>query len=114
MTYYKIIIQKVVSEQTENSQRIFVFAGSNCQEEEKRGQPNYEHLEEDLHVLIAVEDTQERASVRLDKAVDEIKTLMKPVVTIIFFYFLWNSDSAQSIINMNHIQQYDVYQIKNI
>ncbi|XP_028409560.1 protein quaking-like [Dendronephthya gigantea] len=48
-------------------------------EEEKRGQPNYEHLEEDLHVLIAVEDTQERASVRLERAVNEIKMLMKPV-----------------------------------
>ena len=31
------------------------------QEEEKRGQPNYEHLDEDLHVLILVEDTEERA-----------------------------------------------------
>ena len=30
-------------------------------EEEKRGQPNYEHLEEDLHVLLMVEDTEERA-----------------------------------------------------
>ena len=50
------------------------------QEEEKRGQPNYEHLEEDLHVLIAVEDSEDRATMRLDRAVNEIKMLMKPVV----------------------------------
>ncbi|XP_046849731.1 protein quaking-like isoform X1 [Xenia sp. Carnegie-2017] len=48
-------------------------------EEEKRGQPNYEHLEEDLHVLIAVEDSEDRATMRLDRAVNEIKMLMKPV-----------------------------------
>eukprot|EP00794_Sanderia_malayensis_P000278 gene278-903_t len=47
-------------------------------EEEKRGQPNYEHLEEDLHVLIMVEDTDDRARLRLAKAVDEIKILMTP------------------------------------
>lgn len=61
-------------------QVLILFCFPLWQEEEKRGQPNYEHLEEDLHVLITVEDTQERASIRLDKAVDEIKILMKPVV----------------------------------
>ncbi|XP_022781967.1 protein quaking-like isoform X1 [Stylophora pistillata] len=48
-------------------------------EEEKRGQPNYEHLEEDLHVLISVEDTEERAKLRLAKAVERAKDLLQPV-----------------------------------
>lgn len=48
-------------------------------EEEKRGQPNYEHLEEDLHVLISVEDTEERAKLRLAKAVEKAKDLLQPV-----------------------------------
>lgn len=48
-------------------------------EEEKRGQPNYEHLEEELHVLISVEDTEDRAQVRLAKAVERVKDLLQPV-----------------------------------
>lgn len=48
-------------------------------EEEKRGQPNYEHLEEDLHVLISVEDSEERAKMRLNKAMDKVKELLQPV-----------------------------------
>jgi len=47
-------------------------------EEEKRGQPNFEHLDEDLHVLIMVEDTDDRARLRLAKAIDEMKILMTP------------------------------------
>ncbi|XP_078373231.1 protein quaking-A-like [Oculina patagonica] len=48
-------------------------------EEEKRGQPNYEHLDEDLHVLLSVEDTEDRAKLRLAKAVDKVKELLQPV-----------------------------------
>ncbi|XP_031553130.1 protein quaking-like isoform X2 [Actinia tenebrosa] len=48
-------------------------------EEEKRGQPNYEHLDEDLHVLISVEDTEDRCRVRLQKAVDRVQQLLRPV-----------------------------------
>lgn len=58
----------------------FIFA-SVLQEEEKRGQPNFEHLDEDLHVLIMVEDTDDRARLRLSKAVEEIKILMTPPVS---------------------------------
>jgi len=47
-------------------------------EEEKRGQPNYEHLEEDLHVLLMVEDTEERARLKLQKAVEEVNFLLTP------------------------------------
>lgn len=57
------------------------------QEEEKRGQPNYEHLEEDLHVLISVEDTEERAKLRLAKAVEKAKDLLQPVVCWLGFVF---------------------------
>ncbi|KXJ17106.1 protein quaking isoform X2 [Exaiptasia diaphana] len=48
-------------------------------EEEKRGQPNYEHLDEDLHVLISVEDTEDRCIARLQKAVDKVRELLRPV-----------------------------------
>lgn len=48
-------------------------------EEDKRGQPNYEHLEEDLHVLISVEDTEDRGKLRLAKAVEKVKDLLQPV-----------------------------------
>ena len=53
------------------------------QEEEKRGQPNYEHLDEDLHVLILVQDTEERAKLRLAKGVEKEKELLQPVVSLI-------------------------------
>ncbi|XP_020630819.1 protein quaking-like [Orbicella faveolata] len=48
-------------------------------EEEKRGQQNYEHLDEDLHVLISVEDTEDRAKLRLAKGVEKVKDLLQPV-----------------------------------
>ncbi|XP_065653199.1 protein quaking-B-like isoform X1 [Hydra vulgaris] len=47
-------------------------------EDEKRGLPNYEHLDEDLHVLIMVEDTEERAHLKLQKTVEEVNFLLTP------------------------------------
>jgi len=47
-------------------------------EDEKRGQPNFEHLEDDLHVLIMVEDTEERARLKLQKSVEEVNFLLTP------------------------------------
>ncbi|XP_066906525.1 protein held out wings isoform X2 [Halyomorpha halys] len=47
-------------------------------EEASRGKPNWEHLNEDLHVLITVEDTENRARVRLARAVEEVKNLIIP------------------------------------
>ncbi|XP_014262667.1 protein held out wings isoform X3 [Cimex lectularius] len=47
-------------------------------EEASRGKPNWEHLSEDLHVLITVEDTENRAKVRLARAVEEVKNLIIP------------------------------------
>ncbi|XP_019727667.1 protein quaking-A isoform X2 [Hippocampus comes] len=47
-------------------------------EEQNKGKPNWEHLNEDLHVLIAVEDTQTRAEIKMRRAVEEVKKLLVP------------------------------------
>lgn len=52
------------------------------QEEQNRGKPNWEHLNEDLHVLLTVEDTQSRAEIKMRRAVDEVKKLLVPAVSI--------------------------------
>jgi protein quaking len=48
-------------------------------EEANRGKPNWEHLNDKLHVLITVEDSNNRANVKIQRAVDEIKKLLIPV-----------------------------------
>lgn len=50
-------------------------------EEQNRGKPNWEHLNEDLHVLITVEDAQNRAEIKLKRAVEEVKKLLVPAVS---------------------------------
>ncbi|XP_052640825.1 KH domain-containing RNA-binding protein QKI isoform X3 [Harpia harpyja] len=45
---------------------------------QNRGKPNWEHLNEDLHVLITVEDAQNRAEIKLKRAVEEVKKLLIP------------------------------------
>jgi protein quaking len=45
-------------------------------EDQNRGKPNWEHLNDDLHVLITVEDTENRAAMKLQRAVDEVKKLL--------------------------------------
>ncbi|CAG5123101.1 unnamed protein product, partial [Candidula unifasciata] len=47
-------------------------------EDQNRGKANWEHLHEELHVLITVEDTQSRAEVKLQKAKDEVMKLLVP------------------------------------
>uniref|UniRef100_A0A8C2TBY5 K Homology domain-containing protein n=1 Tax=Coturnix japonica TaxID=93934 RepID=A0A8C2TBY5_COTJA len=47
-------------------------------EEQNRGKPNSEHLNEDLHVLITVEDAQNRAEIKLKRAAEEVKKLLIP------------------------------------
>ena len=47
-------------------------------EEMNRGKPNWEHLNEDLHVLITVEDQRNRGEVKLQRAVREVKKLLVP------------------------------------
>ncbi|KAF0297054.1 Protein held out wings [Amphibalanus amphitrite] len=50
-------------------------------EEQNRGKPNWEHLSDELHVLITVEDSENRAAAKLQRAVDEIKKLLVPSVS---------------------------------
>ena len=45
-----------------------------------RGKPNWEHLSDELHVLITVEDTENRAKVKMQRAMEEIKKLLVPTV----------------------------------
>lgn len=49
------------------------------QEDANRGKPNWEHLADELHVLLTVEDTENRAAAKLARAVDEVKRLLIPV-----------------------------------
>lgn len=51
------------------------------QEEQMKGKPNWEHLNEELHVLVVVEDSQHRADIKMKRAVDEIKKLLVPAVS---------------------------------
>ncbi|XP_055550801.1 protein held out wings isoform X2 [Wyeomyia smithii] len=47
-------------------------------EEANRGKPNWEHLSDDLHVLITVEDTENRAGIKIKRALEEVKKLLVP------------------------------------
>ncbi|XP_043593924.1 protein held out wings isoform X2 [Bombus pyrosoma] len=47
-------------------------------EELNRGKPNWEHLTDELHVLLTVEDTENRATLKLARAVEEVKKLLVP------------------------------------
>lgn len=49
------------------------------QEDANRGKPNWEHLSDELHVLITVEDTENRAQKKLERAVEEVQKLLIPV-----------------------------------
>lgn len=51
------------------------------QEDANRGKPNWEHLTDELHVLLTVEDTENRAAAKLARAVEEVKRLLIPVIT---------------------------------
>lgn len=51
------------------------------QEEQNRGKPNWEHLNEELHVLITVEDTENRAKMKIQRAMEEIRKLLVPSVS---------------------------------
>lgn len=57
----------------------FYFYFFNSQEDANRGKPNWEHLADDLHVLITVEDTENRAKLKLQRAVEEVQKLLVPV-----------------------------------
>ena len=56
-----------------------------------RGRPNWEHLEENLHVLIQCEDTPNRAKVKLQRAHELVKQLLIPAVSKLEFLLLFIS-----------------------
>lgn len=60
------------------------------QEDANRGKPNWEHLADDLHVLITVEDTENRAKVKLQRAVEEVQKLLVPVSVFALFYDIFS------------------------
>lgn len=47
-------------------------------EEHYRGKPNWDHLEDDLHILIQCEDAKEQARKKLDIAATQVKKLLLP------------------------------------
>lgn len=47
-------------------------------EEANRGKPNWEHLSDDLHVLITVEDSENRAAMKIKRALEEVRKLLVP------------------------------------
>ncbi|KAF7638319.1 RNA-binding protein asd-2 [Meloidogyne graminicola] len=47
-------------------------------EDSNRGKPNWEHLNEDLHVIIQCEDTENRAKIKMSKAIEEVNKLLIP------------------------------------
>lgn len=50
-------------------------------EEKLKAQPNWDHLNEDLHVLICVEDAENRADLKLERAESEINKLLESVIS---------------------------------
>ncbi|VUZ47903.1 unnamed protein product [Hymenolepis diminuta] len=46
-------------------------------EDQNRGKPNWEHLQEELHVLVSVEDYESRAELRLQHAVNAITVFLE-------------------------------------
>uniref|UniRef100_A0A0K0DVW6 KH domain-containing protein n=1 Tax=Strongyloides stercoralis TaxID=6248 RepID=A0A0K0DVW6_STRER len=47
-------------------------------EETFKGKPNWEHLDDDLHVLIQCEDTQNRAEIKINNAISQVDKLLIP------------------------------------
>ena len=76
---------------------VFCYIPAPMQEEMNRGKPNWEHLNEDLHVLITVEDAQNRATMRLTKAADEVRKLLVPLVGILAAELLYEYYWAHSM-----------------
>lgn len=46
-----------------------------------RGKPTWEHLDDELHVLLQCEDTPNRAKVKLASAMRHVKRMLVPVVS---------------------------------
>jgi hypothetical protein len=80
--------------------RGFSLTPVNClsvwQEEQNRGKPNWEHLNDELHVLITVEDCENRAKLKMERAVEEVKKLLT-VVSFHSFSTAQHSDPHQIV-----------------
>lgn len=80
------------------------------QEEQNRGKPNWEHLNEDLHVLITVEDAQNRAEIKLKRAVEEVNKLLVPAVSSSYVtscHSLWLLSFLQNVAHYNYFYQWN-------
>ena len=60
--------------------------GKFFKEDQNRGKPNWEHLNDELHVLITVEDSENRAQMKLQRAIDEVKKLLTVVCSILSLF----------------------------
>ena len=56
-----------------------------AKEDQMKGKPNWEHLSDELHVLLTVEDTKNRCEAKLKKAGEEVKRLLVPAVSEYYF-----------------------------
>jgi hypothetical protein len=55
---------------------------SSVQEDQYRGKPHWEHLKDELHVLLTVETNQNRAEQVLKRACQAIKKFLEVIVSI--------------------------------
>ncbi|OON21342.1 hypothetical protein X801_02762 [Opisthorchis viverrini] len=55
-------------------------------EDMNRGKPNWEHLDEELHVLVSVEDYENRAAVKLRRATETIRNFLEQGVRTFLKY----------------------------
>lgn len=62
-----------------------------------RGKANWEHLEDDLHVLVQCEDTENRVHIKLQAALEQVKKLLVPAVSLsgLSFYLIFFSLKEQ-------------------
>ena len=75
------------------------------QEEQNRGKPNWEHLNDELHVLITVEDTENRAKLKIERAVDEVKKLLTVVSVVKIFLKYFHVHDSHTMCNTTGYNQ---------
>ncbi|CAK5037085.1 unnamed protein product [Meloidogyne enterolobii] len=68
--------------ETETGCKIMVRGKGSMRDKKKedlnKGKPNWEHLNEDLHVIIQCEDTENRAKIKMSRAIEEVNKLLIP------------------------------------
>lgn len=83
----------------------FVGVATVVQEEQMRGKAKWEHLNEDLHVLITVEDTRNRATIKLKHAVEQVKKLLIPSVSPSIPRLLVHSCKTDRLVTVASLQR---------